>query len=84
VTSSLVSGWSVELEPEVEEWLDALPAGQFGTTAFNIDRLAAQGPGLRMPHSRSLETACSSSASISDRLPNGSPSSSPAADESSS
>lgn len=50
----MMSTWSVELEPEVEEWLESLPAGPFGTVAFHIDRLAEQGSGLRMPHSRAL------------------------------
>jgi phage-related protein len=42
------------LEPEVEEWLSSLPIVAFGAVAFHIDRLAEQGPALRMPHSRAL------------------------------
>jgi hypothetical protein len=54
VTSYVVSSWSVELEPEVEQWLESLPTGPFGTAAFHVDRLAEQGSALRMPHSRAL------------------------------
>src|SRR5262245_10298067 len=46
--------WSIELEPEVEEWLDRLPAGAFGRAVPHIERLAARGNRLRMPASRSL------------------------------
>ncbi len=44
----------LELEPEVEEWLDGLRPAQFVTVAFHLDRLVELGPGLRMPHSRAL------------------------------
>jgi phage-related protein len=44
----------LELEPEVEEWLDGLAVGEFGTGAFHLDRLAERGAQLRMPHSRAL------------------------------
>ena len=44
----------MELEPEVEEWLDRLPPGDFGAIAFHLDRLAEHGAALRMPYSRSL------------------------------
>jgi hypothetical protein len=54
VISFLVSGWSIELEPEVEEWLTALSPSEFATAAFHIDRLSERGATLRMPHSRSL------------------------------
>jgi putative component of toxin-antitoxin plasmid stabilization module len=54
VTSSLVSEWSVELEPEVREWLEKLSPAGFATAAFHIDRLASRGATLRMPHSRAL------------------------------
>ena len=46
--------WDIELEPEVEEWLNRLPIAAFATTAFHIDRLAEQGPAVRMPHSKAL------------------------------
>ena len=49
-----MSGWSIELEPEVEEWLQSLPPGEFATAAFQLDRLGDRGSQLRMPHSRSL------------------------------
>ena len=45
---------AIELEPEVERWLDELPPRQFGSVAFHLDRLAAEGSTLRMPVSRSL------------------------------
>lgn len=54
VISSLVSLWSVELEPEVQTWLESLASVEFATAAFQIDRLAEQGAALRMPHSRAL------------------------------
>lgn len=49
-----MSGWSVELEPEVERWLQSLPPESFGPAASRIDYLAEQGSALRMPRSRSL------------------------------
>jgi hypothetical protein len=54
----------IELESEVERWLDELPPKQFGTVAFHLDRLATQGSSLRMPISRSLDEVHSSFASI--------------------
>lgn len=54
VTSSLVSTWSIELEPEVRKWLEDLSTAEFAAAAFRIDRLAEQGGALRMPHSRAL------------------------------
>ncbi len=45
----------VELEPEVHEWLDQLPAGAFGRAAFAIDLLAEQGPLLGEPYTRQLD-----------------------------
>ncbi len=44
----------LELEPEIEEWLDALRSGGFAAVAFHLDRLVGRGAALRMPHSRSL------------------------------
>ena len=46
--------WDVELEPEVEKWLSGLDIAGFAAAAFHLDRLAGQGPALRMPHSRAL------------------------------
>jgi len=50
----MMSAWSVELEPEVEEWLASLGARQFAIAAARIDRLSELGPRIRMPHSRAL------------------------------
>jgi phage-related protein len=38
----------------VRTWLESLSPVEFATTAFRIDRLAAQGAALRMPYSRAL------------------------------
>ncbi len=54
MTSSVVSQWSVELEPEVQGWLDGLNPAELATVAFHVDRLADRGSTLRMPYSRSL------------------------------
>ena len=51
----ITNGWPIELEPEVQRWLDQLPAKNFGVVAFQLDRLATQGSSLRMPISRSLD-----------------------------
>lgn len=45
----MVSLWSIELEPEVESWLESLPAGQFATVASRIEYLAEHGAAIRMP-----------------------------------
>ena len=55
IFSGIAADWAIELEPEVEQWLDELTPKQFGAIAFHIDRLAAQGSALRMPISRSLD-----------------------------
>jgi len=49
-----VSPWTIELEPEVNDWIRDLPPANFGVVAFNIDRLVEQGASLRRPHSRNL------------------------------
>lgn len=46
---------SVELEPEVRDWLEALPTWQFATAAFYVDLLAEQGPLLGEPYTRQLD-----------------------------
>jgi hypothetical protein len=46
--------WEVELEPEVEDWLEALSVHDFAVTLAHIERLVEQGNLLRMPASRSL------------------------------
>jgi hypothetical protein len=46
-------GWgTVELEPEVREWLEGLTTQQFATSAFYIDLLADHGPLLGEPYTR--------------------------------
>ena len=54
MTSFVMSSWSVELEPEIEKWLDALPPSQFAAVASRIDYLDERGATMRMPRSRSL------------------------------
>ncbi|MBP2321758.1 hypothetical protein JOF56_002143 [Kibdelosporangium banguiense] len=46
---------TVELEPEVRNWLEDLPTGHFATTAFYVDLLAEQGPLLSEPYTRQLD-----------------------------
>jgi hypothetical protein len=49
-------GWgTVELEPEVREWLGGLTTQQFATSAFYIDLLADHGPLLGEPYTRQLD-----------------------------
>ncbi len=45
---------TVELEPEVEEWLLSLSPADFGHVAFYVDLLAERGPLLNEPYSRQL------------------------------
>lgn len=46
--------WAVELEPEVEVWLDGLSVKEFAVVLAHVDRLAERGSALRMPASRAL------------------------------
>lgn len=46
---------AVELEPEVEKWLEDLPTAQFARAAFYIDLLADQGPLLGEPYTKQLD-----------------------------
>jgi hypothetical protein len=46
--------WSVELEPEVERWLDQLAAIEFAAVLPHVERLVGRGNELRMPASRAL------------------------------
>ena len=46
---------TVELEPEVRNWLEQLPTGEFAHAAFYIDLLAEQGPLLGEPYTRQLD-----------------------------
>lgn len=45
---------SVELEPEVADWIETLPAAEFGRAEFYIDLLAERGPLLDQPYTRQL------------------------------
>jgi hypothetical protein len=45
----------VELEPEVEKWLEGLPTPLFARAAFYIDLLAEQGPLLGEPYTKQLD-----------------------------
>lgn len=45
---------TVELEPEIVEWLDRLPDDQFGRVEFYIDLLADRGVELAEPYTRQL------------------------------
>lgn len=46
--------WSVELEPEVVEWIDSLPVKEFAVVLAAVERLSVRGSDLRPPASRSL------------------------------
>jgi phage-related protein len=46
---------TVELEPEVRDWLEHLPTDQFARAAFYIDLLADEGPSLSEPYTRQLD-----------------------------
>jgi hypothetical protein len=46
---------AVEVEPEVEKWLAALPDFSFGQAAFAIDLLSDDGPLLGEPYTRQLD-----------------------------
>jgi hypothetical protein len=46
---------TVELEPEIRDWLEALPTALFARAAFYVDLLAEQGPLLGEPHCRQLD-----------------------------
>lgn len=46
--------WNVELEPEVEEWLDTLSPTEFALTLPHIERLGERGSRFRMPASKPL------------------------------
>jgi len=45
---------TVELEPDVEEWLLSLSSADFGHVAFYIDLLAERGPLLDEPYGKQL------------------------------
>lgn len=46
---------TVELEPEVQAWLEELPTAMFVRAAFYIDLLGEQGPLLGEPHTKQLD-----------------------------
>jgi hypothetical protein len=46
---------SVELEPEVRDWFNALGGTDADRVRFHIDRLAEMGPLLDEPHTRQLD-----------------------------
>ncbi|HEY3747993.1 MAG TPA: type II toxin-antitoxin system RelE/ParE family toxin [Pseudonocardiaceae bacterium] len=46
---------TVELEPEVRDWLDRLPTAHFATATFYVELLAEQGPLLSEPYTRQLD-----------------------------
>ncbi|MFN8022235.1 MAG: type II toxin-antitoxin system RelE/ParE family toxin [Acidimicrobiales bacterium] len=46
--------WSVELEPEVEQWMGDLSPHDFAVVLPHVERLAERGNLLRMPASRAL------------------------------
>jgi hypothetical protein len=46
---------TVELEPEVRDWLEQLPTAQFAHAAFYVDLLAEQGPLLGEPYTKQLD-----------------------------
>lgn len=46
---------TVELEPEVRDWLESLPTSHFATAAFYLDLLAGRGPLLGEPYTRQLD-----------------------------
>jgi hypothetical protein len=46
---------TVELEPEVQDWLEELSTASFATAAFYVDLLAERGPLLGEPYTRQLD-----------------------------
>lgn len=46
--------WSVEVDPEVEQWIESLSVQEFATVVAAIERLAEDGNRLRFPASRAL------------------------------
>jgi len=49
--------FDVELEPEVQRWLDALPIPAYRTVEYHADRLAASPTTLGEPYSKHLQGA---------------------------
>lgn len=46
---------SVELEPEVRDWLEGLSTAHFARAAFYVDLLAGRGPLLGEPYTKQLD-----------------------------
>ncbi|MGF1596194.1 MAG: type II toxin-antitoxin system RelE/ParE family toxin [Acidimicrobiales bacterium] len=46
--------WRIEVEPEVERWLDGLTPKEFAVAVVHIERLAERGNMLRVPAPRAL------------------------------
>lgn len=46
---------TVELEPEVRDWLEGLSTAPFARAAFYVDLLADRGPLLDEPYTRQLD-----------------------------
>lgn len=50
-----MSWGTVELEPEVRDWLESLSTAHFATAAFYVDLLSEQGVLLSEPYTRQLD-----------------------------
>ena len=50
-----MSWGSVELEPEVRDWLQGLSGAEFGHAAFYVDLLAERGVFLSEPYTKQLD-----------------------------
>lgn len=50
-----MSWGTVELEPEVRDWLEELPTALFARAAFYIDLLGEHGPLLGEPYTKQLD-----------------------------
>ena len=50
-----MSWGSVELEPEVRDWLEGLSGAEFGHAAFYVDLLAERGLLLSEPYTKQLD-----------------------------
>jgi hypothetical protein len=46
---------TVELEPEIRDWMEGLPTALFAHVAFYVDLLAERGPLLGEPYTRQLD-----------------------------
>jgi hypothetical protein len=50
-----MSWGSVELEPEVRDWLEGLAGSEFGHAAFYVDLLAERGVLISEPYTKQLD-----------------------------